>query len=93
MFSVLLLGSFASENPFRGFSKLAHNTFGVLSQKGFRLGCFTSFRYSFWPFAVSLLVLRLGQIIASLSCVVGGFNSSIMVLGTLLDAGCWARGD
>lgn len=44
-------------------------------------------------FRFGFLVLRLGQIIASLSCVVGGFNSIITVLGTLLDAGCWARGD
>ena len=36
---------------------------------------------------VPFLVSRLGQIIAFLSCVVGGFNSSIAVLGTLL--GVW----
>lgn len=36
---------------------------------------------------MSFWVSRLGQIIACLSCVVGGFNSSIAVLGTLL--GVW----
>lgn len=36
---------------------------------------------------MSFGVSRLGQIIACLSCVVGGFNSSIAVLGTLL--GVW----